>query len=139
MSKKKIVIKTSPSSPHDTTHENQLAESLTRQLNALLSELVVANLLTEQDKRILSLRIGLEDGKCYTLNEVAKMLHKSSELIRTHQYSALKRHTRDPIFFKLLSDYACVVKLPKGVNYYLQQQTTHEDLIIPQIEQMHKT
>ncbi len=99
--------------------EDTLVADLRRQLNAMLRTRVAANLLTEQDAHILSLRMGLEDGKRYTLNEVSYVLHISPEKIRQRQYLALKKNVKDLRFFKLLRDYANLVKLPRGVTYYL--------------------
>ena len=105
--------------PDEIPPEEQLKKDLAGQLNAALSELVAANLLTEQIKRILSLRMGLEDGKCYTLNEVAIILSKSPEWIRSRQHFALKTYVQNPGFHKLLSEYDQVMKLPRGLTYYL--------------------
>ena len=122
---------TNTSSQGDAFHKKQLAQSLAKQLDALLRELVATNVLTEQDRRILSLRMGLEDGKCYTLAEIAALFHKSPELIRSHQYFAMRRHISNPKLFKLLNSYAQVVKLPRGLAYYLQRYSRPEDLSIP--------
>src|SRR4051812_43900505 len=103
--------------PDEAVPEEQRIEDLGGQLSALLGELVATHLLTELDRRILSLRMGLEDGSCYTLNETAAILQRSPELVRTRQYLALKKHSRDLRFFKLLRDYARTVKLPRGVTY----------------------
>ncbi|GCE07705.1 sigma factor-like helix-turn-helix DNA-binding protein [Dictyobacter aurantiacus] len=126
-----MATNTSPSPHGDASHKNQLAQSLAKQIDALLRELVAINLLTEQDQRILSLRMGLKDGKCYTLAEIAALLHKSPELIRSHQYFAMRQHISNPQFFKLLASYAQVVKLPRGLAYYLQRYSKPEDLSIP--------
>jgi len=106
-------------SPDEIPFEEQLKKDLARQLNATLSELVATNLLTEQVKRILTLRMGLEDGKCYTLNEVAQILSKSPEWIRRCQHFALKTCTKNLRFHRLLSEYDQVMKLPRGLTYYL--------------------
>jgi DNA-directed RNA polymerase sigma subunit (sigma70/sigma32) len=106
-------------SPENIPPEEQLKRDLARQLSAKLSELVAARLLTEPFRRILALRMGLEDGTCYTLNEVAKILEKSPEWIRSRQHFALKTCTKDMQFQKLLSDYDRLVKLPRGLTYYL--------------------
>ena len=99
--------------------EDTLVTDLRKQLSALMVRQVAANLLDEQDAHILSLRMGLEDGKCYTLNEVSRELHISPEKIRQRQYLTLKKNVKDLGFFKLLRDYARLVKLPRGVTYYL--------------------
>ncbi len=106
-------------SPENIPPEEQLKRDLARQLSAKLSELVAARLLTEPFRRILALRMGLEDGTCYTLNEVAKILAKSPEWIRSRQHFALKTCTKDMQFQKLLSEYDQLVKLPRGLTYYL--------------------
>ena len=113
--------------PGEAVPEEQRIEDLGGQLSALLGELVATHLLTELDRRILSLRMGLEDGSCYTLNETAAILQRSPELVRTRQYLALKKHSRDLRFFKLLRDYARTVKLPRGVTYYLYRYSDFED------------
>lgn len=99
--------------------EEQLKPELARQLRTRLRELVIAKLLTDQVERILLLRLGLEDGQCHTLKEVADILAKSSEWIRIRQHLALKHCTNDLQFKLLLSQYDQIVKLPKGLTYYL--------------------
>jgi DNA-directed RNA polymerase sigma subunit (sigma70/sigma32) len=105
--------------PQASFSEDTLLTDLRGQLSAIMKIRVAANLLDEQDAHILSLRMGLEDGKCYTLNQVSHMLHISPEKIRQHQYLALKKNIKDLKFFKLLRNYAGLVKLPRGVTYYL--------------------
>lgn len=105
--------------PEISFSEDTLVADVRRRFSLMMREKVVAHLLDEQDMRILSLRMGLEDGQCATLNEVSCVLHISAEHIRQRQYLALKRNIKDLRFFKLLRDYACLVKLPRGVTYYL--------------------
>lgn len=105
--------------PEISFFEETLVTDLRKQLSLMLRAQVAANLLDVQDAHILSLRMGLEDSKCYTLNEVSHMLHISPEKIRQRQYLALKKNVKDLRFFKLLRDYAHLVKLPRGVTYYL--------------------
>ena len=99
--------------------EDTLVTDLREQLGVVIRTQIAANLLDEQDAYILSLRMGLEDGKCYTLNETSLILHISPEKIRQRQYLALKKNVKDLRFFKLLRDYADLVKLPRGVTYYV--------------------
>ncbi|HLZ55494.1 MAG TPA: hypothetical protein VKR06_00990 [Ktedonosporobacter sp.] len=96
-----------------------------KHLSSLLRERVVAGLLDEQDERILSLRLGLEDGKCSTLKETAARVNKSPEVIRRRQYLALKKGVKDLRFFKLLRDYTHLVKLPLGVTYYINKRSEY--------------
>ena len=105
--------------PEESFSEDVLVKDLRKQLSVMMRTQVVADLLDEQDARILSLRMGLEDGKCYTLNEVSHVLHISPEKIRQRQYLALKKNVKDLRFFKLLKDYAHLIKLPRGVTYYI--------------------
>lgn len=97
------------------------------QLGALLKERVAARLLSEQDERILSLRLGLLDGYCYTLDETSSLLHKSPETIRCRQHLALRRAIKDLRFFKAFRDYAHLVHLPRGVTYYLYKYSEYTD------------
>ncbi len=105
--------------PEISFSEDAHVADLRRQLSMMMRIQVAAHLLYEQDAHILSLRMGLEDAKCYTLNEVSHVLHISPEKIRQRQYLALKKNVKDLRFFKLLKDYAHLVKLPRGVTYYL--------------------
>lgn len=96
-------------------------------LSAFLQEQVTARVLDEQDERILSLRLGLEDGHCYTLEETGCLVHKSPEVVRRRQYLSLKKAIKDLRFFKLFRDYAHLVHLPKGVTYYLYKYSDYMD------------
>jgi hypothetical protein len=107
--------------PEISFPEETLVTDLRRQLSLMMRTQVAANLLAEQDAHILSLRMGLEDGKCFTLNQVSQVLHISPEKIRQRQYLALKKNIKDLKFFKLLRDYADLVQLPRGVTYYLHR------------------
>jgi len=111
----------------NSSGENRLKKDLPWHLSARLSELVEAKLLTEEFKRILALRMGLEDGNCYTLNEVAKILSRSPEWIRGRQHFALKTCTQDPTFHRLLSEYDRMVKLPRGLTYYLYRYPSERE------------
>jgi hypothetical protein len=114
-------------SPEGSSDEVRRVIHLRRQLITLLRESVTNNRLEEQDVCILSLRMGLEDGTCYSLNATAHMLHKSPEAIRRRQYFVLKKNMRDLRFFKLLRDYAHLVKLPRGITYYLYRYGDDND------------
>ncbi|HEY1353268.1 MAG TPA: hypothetical protein VGF67_26965 [Ktedonobacteraceae bacterium] len=98
-----------------------------RLLRVFLQERVAARLLDEQDERILVLRLGLDDNRCYTLNETAALLQKSPETIRRRQYLTLRRAIKDIQFFKLFRDYARVVPLPRGITYYLYKFGEYTD------------
>ena len=58
-----------------------------RQMNELLGE--VLNTLTPHEKKILSLRFGLEDGKARTLEEVGKIFSVGGTAIETLETNAL--------------------------------------------------
>jgi DNA-directed RNA polymerase sigma subunit (sigma70/sigma32) len=96
-------------------------------MSALLQERVAARLLSVQDERILVLRLGLEDGYCYTLDETASLMHKSPETVRCRQHLALRKAIKDLHFFKAFRDYAHLVHLPRGVTYYLYKYSEYID------------
>lgn len=121
MERKKIDREAKDPFPRDTALATIQLVEIRQQLIALLKERVEGHLLTELDEHILSLRLGLSDGECYTLRDTAVRINKSPETIRRRQYLALKRAIRDLRFFKLLRDYACLVNLPRGVTYYLRR------------------
>lgn len=109
-----------------TCSEETLVTHLRRQLLLIIRKRVAANLLDVSSACILSLRMGLTDGKCYTLNEVSSRLRISPEIVRQRQYLALKRSVRHLPFFQLLNEYAHLVKLPRGVTYYLYRFSDHD-------------
>jgi hypothetical protein len=43
----------------------------------------------------------------------------------------MRQHISNPKFFKLLSSYDRVMKLPRGLTYYLQRRNRPEDLSMP--------
>jgi RNA polymerase primary sigma factor len=61
--------------------------------NRLLKEQVTAvlNSLTGHERRVLSLRFGLEDGRARTLEEVGTEFHVSRERIRQIEAKALQK------------------------------------------------
>ena len=100
---------------------------LRRQLLLLIRKQVVESGLDISSVYILSLRMGLTDGACYSLKEVSRQVHLSPEMVRQRQYLAMKRCTGQPIFVQALRDYARLVKLPRGVTYYLHQYSDPDD------------
>ena len=59
----------------------------TRQMNELLSE--VLDILTPHERKILSLRFGLEDGRARTLDEVGKIFSVGGTAIQGVEMNAL--------------------------------------------------
>lgn len=59
------------------------------QMSELLSE--VLNMLTLHEKKVLSLRFGLEDGKTRSIDEVAKIFKVNADNIRTVETKALRK------------------------------------------------
>ncbi|SRR6266568_3651540 len=94
--------------------ENEDGEDIKKQLLSILAEEVASHSIDEQDMLLLSLRLGLNSEKCYTLAEISHVLHMSSERIRQRQYFLLRRKIKNPWFFKLLKVYALSRKLPPG-------------------------
>lgn len=113
----------------ETTVDSTLVIEARKLLAAFLKEQTAAHLLDEEDMRILALRLGLEDGHCYTLDETASLIHKSPEVVRRHQYLTLRRAIKDLRFFKLFRDYARLVPLPTGVAYYLYKYSDYPDTL----------
>jgi RNA polymerase primary sigma factor len=74
--------------------------------NRLLKEQVTAvlNSLTGHERRVLSLRFGLEDGRARTLEEVGTEFHVSRERIRQIEAVALRK-LRHPSRSRKLRDY----------------------------------
>jgi DNA-directed RNA polymerase sigma subunit (sigma70/sigma32) len=99
--------------------ETNTVADLRMQLKLLMREQVEANVIDERDARLLSLRLGLENGTCYTLIEASKVMDISPEYLRQRQHMALRKKIRNPQFFKLLMRYSRLVKLPRGVRGYL--------------------
>jgi len=73
-------------------------ELLKAQLNKILSE------LTERERRVISLRFGLEDGRARTLEEVGKEFNVTRERIRQIEAKALRK-LRHPTRSRRLKDY----------------------------------
>jgi RNA polymerase primary sigma factor len=61
--------------------------------NMLLSESIEEVLmeLTERERRVIKLRFGLEDGRCYTLEEIGREFFVTRERIRQIEYKALRK------------------------------------------------
>lgn len=72
------------------------------QMGERLSE--VLNTLTPHEKKVLSLRFGLEDGRTWTLDEVAKMFKVSGDNIQSVETKALRK-LRNPVHCAKLRDF----------------------------------
>ena len=72
------------------THFDQLDRL---QMRELLGE--VLNTLTPHERKVLSLRFGLEDGRMRTLDEVAKIFKVSGDSVQSVETKALRK-LRDP-------------------------------------------
>lgn len=69
------------------------------------SQLVeVLGTLTERERKVLSLRFGLEDGEVHTLEEVGEQFHVTRERIRQIEAKALRK-LRHPSRSRKLRDY----------------------------------
>lgn len=73
-------------------------ELLKAQLNKILSE------LSDRERRVISLRFGLEDGRARTLEEVGKEFNVTRERIRQIEAKALRK-LRHPTRSRRLKDY----------------------------------
>ena len=62
------------------------------------------NNLTEREQKVLKLRVGLEDGRARTLEEVGKRFDVTRERIRQIEAKALRK-LRHPSRSKKLKDY----------------------------------
>ncbi len=65
--------------------------------------------LTPQERRVLQLRFGLEDGQRRTLDEVGKEYNVTGERIRQIEAKALRK-LRHPIRSRELKDYLATVE-----------------------------
>jgi RNA polymerase nonessential primary-like sigma factor len=74
-------------SPDDYAAQSSLRDDL----EALLSE------LTPQQKRVISLRFGLDDGKPWTLAKIGELLNVSRERVRQVEREALARLRQNPL------------------------------------------
>jgi RNA polymerase primary sigma factor len=81
-------------SPSQTVYETLLKDKMDEVLNSL----------TPREQRILRLRFGLVNGKCYTLEEVGQKFGLTRERIRQIEARALRR-LRHPRRSKHLKDY----------------------------------
>lgn len=66
--------------------------------------LEVLGTLTERERKVLSLRFGLEDGEVHTLEEVGEQFHVTRERIRQIEAKALRK-LRHPSRSRKLRDY----------------------------------
>ena len=80
--------------PHDAASYTMLREQLEE----------VMNTLTPREAKVLKLRVGLEDGKSRTLEEVGKEFNVTRERIRQIEAKALRK-LRHPSRSKKLRDY----------------------------------
>jgi RNA polymerase primary sigma factor len=80
--------------PSQTVYENLLKDKIEEVLNTL----------TPREQRILRLRFGLVNGRCYTLEEVGQKFGLTRERIRQIEARALRR-LRHPRRSKHLKDY----------------------------------
>ena len=64
----------------------------------------VLNTLTYRERRVLSLRFGLEDGRARTLEEVGREFNVTRERIRQIEAKALRK-LRHPSRSKKLKDF----------------------------------
>jgi RNA polymerase primary sigma factor len=81
-------------SPTQTAFDNLLKEKIEQVLSTL----------TPREQRILRLRFGLVNGKCYTLEEVGQKFGLTRERIRQIEARALRR-LRHPRRSRQLKDY----------------------------------
>jgi len=74
--------------------------------NHLLREQIqeVLARLNERERRVLQLRFGLEDGHCWTLEEVGREFNVTRERIRQIEVKALRK-LRNPRNLRSLLDY----------------------------------
>jgi DNA-directed RNA polymerase sigma subunit (sigma70/sigma32) len=89
-------------------------EHIRMQLYALLIEELTFHVIEDSDVMLLSLRLGLLDGKCRTLAETGEVLRMSAERIRQRQYLLVRRRMKNTQFLTLLQAYARYRKLPPG-------------------------
>jgi hypothetical protein len=98
-----------------TTDTQSSVATLRRELKDLIEELATQKYIDTFDVSLLTLRLGLEREKCATLTETGRVLQRSTECIRSHQYLILKRKIPNPLFFQKLEAYGQYVKLPLGI------------------------
>jgi DNA-directed RNA polymerase sigma subunit (sigma70/sigma32) len=90
--------------------------ALRQELASLLQEQVHAHCIDEREALLLSLRLGLIDGECFTLQKVGDLLHISPEWVRQRQYFLLKKKIKDPYFSLKLKEYSHLTALPRGIR-----------------------
>ena len=83
--------------PSQSAHDNLLREKIEEVLSTL----------TPREARILRLRFGLQNGRCYTLEEVGQKFGLTRERIRQIEGRALRR-LRHPRRARQLRDYLAV-------------------------------
>jgi hypothetical protein len=97
-----------------------LVNNLRRRLLMFLDQELKQGMLDEFDVEVLSLSLGLENGRCLTLKEISESMQRSPEYIRLRQHFILQRKVKQPLFFLVLGQYARYVKLPRGIIYQLK-------------------
>jgi DNA-directed RNA polymerase sigma subunit (sigma70/sigma32) len=95
---------------------------LRRLLLAVLNRQVALHILETRDVHLLTLCLGLSDGRCRTLKEIGQEMHNSPECIRQKQHFLLSKKIKEPLFFQLLEEYSHHVKLPRGIRYHLHKR-----------------
>ena len=73
----------------DYREHRPLAELEAGQLRAVVAELL--HVLDDRQRKILGMRFGLENGTCYTLEEVAKVFNVTREGLRQIEIKALRK------------------------------------------------
>ena len=66
-----------------------------KQFRSILKELTS---ISDRDKAIIEYRYGFKDGKCYTLEQVGKMLGINKERVRQLEERALKKLSHNKVF-----------------------------------------
>ena len=64
--------------------EKLVREELIRTMNELLA------VLNDRQRRILRLHFGMEDGRCYSLSEIAEIIEVSKERVRQIEHQAME-------------------------------------------------
>lgn len=70
-------------------YENLVRRELETTLEKLLSS------LNERQKKILQLHFGMQDGRCYSLEEISKVLGISKERVRQIEHQAMEKLQKD--------------------------------------------
>jgi len=73
----------------DTQTPQPFESMVRRELKETLEELL--SKLEERQRQVLRLRFGMEDGTCYSLEDIRKMLGVSKERVRQIEQQAIKK------------------------------------------------